>query len=208
MTKSFKTLMAASALAAVTMQANAAVTNYTTVVTGWQNLYGSLLPPSPTTPGGYHFLGSGTASYDDVTNILTYQYEITFDMSHAFPLGPTVDDPTNPIYPAVGTWNVAGTMDLAAGTGNATPSNCDGSDYKAFCDSAANSTPNMPWDFVIADSLSNPTVIDFGLWEALFGPGFRGSDYDMTLTAVPVPAAAWLFGSALLGLAGVARRRN
>ncbi|MBI3188891.1 MAG: VPLPA-CTERM sorting domain-containing protein [Gammaproteobacteria bacterium] len=28
-----------------------------------------------------------------------------------------------------------------------------------------------------------------------------------TVTAVPVPAAAWLFGSGLLGLAGVARRR-
>ena len=28
------------------------------------------------------------------------------------------------------------------------------------------------------------------------------------LTAVPVPAAAWLFGSGLIGLAGVARRRT
>jgi hypothetical protein len=33
--------------------------------------------------------------------------------------------------------------------------------------------------------------------------------YDVTLTpAVPVPAAAWLFGSGLLGLAGTARRRR
>ena len=28
------------------------------------------------------------------------------------------------------------------------------------------------------------------------------------IAAVPLPAAAWLFGSALLGLAGVARQRN
>jgi hypothetical protein len=27
-------------------------------------------------------------------------------------------------------------------------------------------------------------------------------------SAVPVPAAAWLFGSALLGLAGVSRKRK
>jgi len=32
--------------------------------------------------------------------------------------------------------------------------------------------------------------------------------FNITTTAVPVPAAAWLFGSGLLGLVGVARRRN
>ena len=34
------------------------------------------------------------------------------------------------------------------------------------------------------------------------------NDYSMTLTAVPVPAAVWLFVSGLLGLAGIARRRR
>ena len=29
-----------------------------------------------------------------------------------------------------------------------------------------------------------------------------------TLSAVPVPAAAWLFGSALIGLVGIARRKK
>ncbi len=46
--------------------------------------------------------------------------------------------------------------------------------------------------------------------------GFGGTAYDLVLTgtiiatpsAVPVPAAVWLFGSGLLGLAGVARRRK
>ncbi len=31
---------------------------------------------------------------------------------------------------------------------------------------------------------------------------------DVTVTSVPLPAAAWLFGSALFGLAGIARRSN
>lgn len=34
------------------------------------------------------------------------------------------------------------------------------------------------------------------------------STYNFAGTAVPVPAAAWLFGSGLLGLAGTARRRR
>ncbi len=37
--------------------------------------------------------------------------------------------------------------------------------------------------------------------------GVLGSDYSMEVQAVPVPAAVWLFGSALLGLAGIKRRR-
>jgi len=35
-----------------------------------------------------------------------------------------------------------------------------------------------------------------------------GSSYSLTITAVPVPAAAWLFGSGLLGLVGIARRKK
>lgn len=35
-----------------------------------------------------------------------------------------------------------------------------------------------------------------------------GSSYDITLTAVPVPAAVWLFGSGLIGLIGIARRKT
>ena len=32
--------------------------------------------------------------------------------------------------------------------------------------------------------------------------------FELTPTAVPVPAAAWLFGSGLAGLAAVRRRRD
>ena len=38
-----------------------------------------------------------------------------------------------------------------------------------------------------------------------FNPGFEGT---VNLSAVPVPAAAWLFGSGLVGLIGVARRKK
>jgi len=43
----------------------------------------------------------------------------------------------------------------------------------------------------------------------LIPPAFySGAWKDLTITPVPVPAAAWLFGSALLGLGGTLRRRN
>jgi hypothetical protein len=34
------------------------------------------------------------------------------------------------------------------------------------------------------------------------------SDYEITLSAVPLPAAAWLFGSALIGFISFSRRRK
>ncbi|MES9854281.1 MAG: VPLPA-CTERM sorting domain-containing protein [Candidatus Thiodiazotropha sp. L084R] len=34
------------------------------------------------------------------------------------------------------------------------------------------------------------------------------SDYDLTMSAVPLPAAAWLFGSALIGFVSYSRRRS
>ena len=40
-------------------------------------------------------------------------------------------------------------------------------------------------------------------------PGFNNGSLTVSaLSAVPVPAAAWLFGSGLLGLAGMARRKK
>ena len=35
-----------------------------------------------------------------------------------------------------------------------------------------------------------------------------GGTYSMVVTTVPVPAAVWLFGTGLIGLAGVARRKR
>jgi len=39
------------------------------------------------------------------------------------------------------------------------------------------------------------------------GTGFNGAKYSATLET-PIPAAVWLFGSALMGLVGVSRRKS
>jgi len=66
------------------------------------------------------------------------------------------------------------------------------------------------WDINADGSLSYATVP--GMGDGPF-PGFQAS-FELTgaglatPSAVPVPAAVWLFGSGLVGLAGVARRRK
>mgnify|MGYP000317683218 CR=1 FL=1 len=48
----------------------------------------------------------------------------------------------------------------------------------------------------------NYTIVAMGLGE------FVNTQVDLTVKAVPVPAAVWLFGSALMGLFGVSRRKS
>ncbi len=59
----------------------------------------------------------------------------------------------------------------------------------------------------IAGNPANPDgVRGFGMIDGAF-PGFN-ANFDFTVATVPVPAAVWLFGSGLLGLVGVARRKK
>lgn len=61
-------------------------------------------------------------------------------------------------------------------------------------------------DYSVYSDLSNvPTVID----GVAYNPDENGNLVAIAdLSAVPVPAAVWLFGSGLIGLAGVARRKK
>jgi hypothetical protein len=51
-------------------------------------------------------------------------------------------------------------------------------------------------------------VIYLALQDAITDGTMKLKTTGLALTTVPVPAAAWLFGSGLLGLAGIARRRK
>lgn len=67
--------------------------------------------------------------------------------------------------------------------------------------------------------IDNGDILDLAGAGVLSGHGFDSTNvtwsfsaesatsYSMTVTAVPVPAAAWLFGSGLIGLISVARRK-
>lgn len=75
----------------------------------------------------------------------------------------------------------------------------------------------QPFDF-LSIMLCSGTSLDFGLCDFIdgFGDPLAGNaltmEYGPGLTfvasTVPVPATVWLFGSGLLGMIGIARRKN
>ena len=81
----------------------------------------------------------------------------------------------------------------------------------------SNDTTNLPvdWGTYTLDLLINESMIGsiltfgFGSTATMYnGSGVFYDNINFDRVAVPVPAAVWLFGSGLLGLLGVARRRK
>jgi len=77
-----------------------------------------------------------------------------------------------------------------------------------FLSAAGCPTPSCNDNNVLADTLSTTFTVSAG---ELYGVGVGGSAWAYSyseVAPVPVPAAIWFFGSALLGLSGIARRRS
>ena len=70
----------------------------------------------------------------------------------------------------------------------------------AFATATADFSNTLVWGGIQSVALPDGTVVTD--WSTVSGSGF---DYG-SATVIPVPAAVWLFGSALLGLAGLRRR--
>lgn len=80
--------------------------------------------------------------------------------------------------------------------------------------SAASYNWNILWEITQQGSVASVITLD-GDGDGIPGISITDGPYiglshaiNGTLTAVPVPAAVWLFGSGLIGLIGVARRKN
>jgi hypothetical protein len=59
-----------------------------------------------------------------------------------------------------------------------------------------------------SDGCTRNEVIYLALQDAITDGTRKLKTTGVALTSVPVPAAAWLFGSGLLGLVGIARRKE
>ncbi len=188
-----KTLLAVSAVLAATSSAHAATYNFTASM--YLPLY-----------SGGTFLGTktgvGTATLDDSTGVLDMTLSTNYNLS-GFLSGATYIE-----------------HDVLNGT-------LTGSSY-TYATGIQSASDCVPWGFlgqnicIVVRSPDlflpdvNPIVFNFtsgGVTTFTTTDTEVASQGDLqtttyTLTSpVPVPAAAWLFGSGLLGLAGVARRR-
>ncbi len=112
------------------------------------------------------------------------------------------------------TGSETGTVSFATGSGNTMTINLNGTFLFAANDDGYGSGLGpfltfslgslTDFDFTKAGSPAFNSAFlafdDFG--------GLYGEWTNLSLTAVPVPAAVWLFGSGLLGLVGLARRKK
>lgn len=214
--KHVKTALALSAVLAGIGSAQAATYNYNvgmeSAITGLAIGWGSSTDSTPGTdpsagaPGAFPLIGS--AVYDDVagTLVATYSYAVYIQS----PPSATGDYTVTSTLSFTGT-SGPGTFTTTAGT--LTNDSCVNG--TAVCPANLNlgvprvlsATPIsggggglFEQDFNVAGGTNTLTLKDFN--------GFLTTAYTMDFTPVPVPAAAWLFGSALVGLAGAARRRR
>jgi hypothetical protein len=95
-----------------------------------------------------------------------------------------------------------GTQTVTSKTGTATLNNGSGLATITCSNSSCSASSNWTLDYAAVVPVGDPS-------------GFGGTPYTLhlsnpshTTAVVPVPAAVWLFGSGLLGLVGIARRKK
>ena len=158
-------------------------------VTGWRlptispvngSSYNTLYSPAGNTDLGYNISAAGTA----------YAGSTVSEMAHLF-------------YNTLGNkglYNTAGNVQSGWGLSNTGPFDLQAGAYWSGTDLSV----SLAWLFSFSDGVQTYTdVSNFNL----FAWAVRSGDVPVSGASVPIPAAGWLFGSALLGLAGWARRR-
>ena len=112
-----------------------------------------------------------------------------------------------------------GTISFGSGSGNSLTLNVGTQTFSAADDDGyATGFPQLSLNAGAFSGFNFATSFSTMSWFDSQGPWFDGEDDDFNLVSgtwinfettavVPVPAAVWLFGSGLLGLVGIARRK-
>jgi len=183
-----KTLLALSVVAGAA-SANAAVYNISGSLTAWDTS-----PAVTTYPGG---VPAFTGTLDDSSGAYTFNFSNFTAHVDVFSGTYTADIATNgQVYSGTGNSTVTRTV---------TSSTCTGS--KLIC----GAQPTGPISGTLAFSVSGSTISGTLDTSQATAGGNSTATYTFEGSAaptVPVPAAAWLFGSGILGLAGAARRKS
>ena len=196
MTSRYSILIGALLVLAPFYSATAAIISFTLEGTAGSGL----LPgnENPARVGGTGGLGPGGINYDTNTNILSI--DIAWGSANGF------TDLTGDVEAS----HIHGFTDVPPLGWEQNRGVLVGLDSRPVFDTSATSggfTGTVEFDDIldadlIAGLLAGQTYINVHTAENP-GGGIRGQ-----LQAVPIPAAAWLFGSGLLGLIGIARRKK
>jgi hypothetical protein len=155
--------------------------------------------------------------------VVTYNFSILGDVSFGDGSGSAFGLNTGETITATGTFTAdlgtigseTGTVAFGSGSGNTMSIDLNGTIFTASDDDrfGAGAKPSLTFssgsltdfdflkdpgfssNFMFFDNLDSSTL--FGEWQT-----------NANLTVVPLPAALWLFGSGLLGLVGIVRRRT
>jgi hypothetical protein len=146
------------------------------------NLTASIDGGQEVPPTGSPATGTGSMVYNDVSNLLSWEITYTADTMIGTP---TVSHFHGPA--PVGS-NAGVQVDIVANSGGSIASPMIGSE---------NITEAQELDLLA------------GLWYInIHSTRFPGGEIRGQVNVVPVPAAVWLFGSGLIGLLGIARRKQ
>ena len=159
----------------------------------------------------WYDLGSGGGSWDPDTGAFTINIDIFSDNTLTTSIG-TADGTGNLSAAAFNVFNggligsISWNFDTVAETNGLTDKTTSFIDKKYATSSAgyvANSTTGNYSSLTLwgADG-------DYNVNTGMFDVNTTSMGVDLVVTFVPVPAAVWLFGSGLIGLLTVARRRN
>ena len=149
------------------------------------------------TPGSYFgTVGTGSFSYDDadITGIGT---ETISAAGSSLTVEFTIFGQTFTDTDDVGNIST-GAPDLTLSDG-----------VPVFLDFLISEVPDPP-DFNLV-AIDEPGVIYIDIWDPSginLTPVAGGFETDVSVGVVPIPAAIWLFGSGLVGLTGIARRKK
>lgn len=118
------------------------------------------------------------------------------------------------------TWVVEGYFDWTLSTTSGAPQTFDGKEYFTGTIASDGSIElsgyftDDPSDIALVNYWANLSVSGTEILNGIFSYSTKDAYADyaswsaVQVSAVPLPAAAWVFGAALIGLAGISRRRK
>ncbi|ARN75742.1 VPLPA-CTERM sorting domain-containing protein [Oceanicoccus sagamiensis] len=170
--------------------------------------YAAIIPINLTLTGSFvyhdnpssnqHISGDATGTFDTETGDLQWDgitdYFITANNFNYLTLGYSAILPADDVFRSAN--RSCSSID---------PNICPSITYNVFVEGSTPADELDIWEVSI-DQTGNGSIIYSDTYDPNDGLGSRTDAFTYTVSSVPVPAAAWLFGSAILGLVGVKRQ--